>query len=323
MARNKITSTGKVKKKKWYPIFASKSFNEQILGESLLTEAEKLKDRYITINLSLLTRSFRDQNVSLLFKVDSVKENKGYTNLIGYNILPSFIKKFVRRDKSKVADSFIAKDKNGMKIRIKPLIITLNIASRSQRTEIRRIVKKQLKSIMEKTTLDDFVTNLIKKDIQRKLKSIIKKVMPIRHAEIRVVKYESLKYLGKQEILNEEIVEELKQEDNEAEAQVAEVVAEEKKPVKEVKAEAEAQVAEVVAEEKKPVKEVKAEEEPVEEIVKEPAKEEVKEGPAVEEVIGEEVEKSVEKAEDVPVKEVVEEKTIEEVKEPVTENKTE
>ena len=161
MTAKKKTITTKVKKKKWYPIHASKNFNEQLLGESLLTDAERMKGKFVKTNLSLLTKSMRDQNINLLFKVNLVKDSKGYSSLINYNILPSFIKRFVRRDKSKVADSFIVKDKDKNNVRVKPLVITGNVATRSQKTLIRKTVKSFTKTYFEKITLDDFINSLI------------------------------------------------------------------------------------------------------------------------------------------------------------------
>ncbi len=249
----KIITTAKVKKKKWYPIVATKGFNETILGESYLTEAAKLNNKFVTANLSTITSNFRDQNVNLTFKIVNVKDNRGHTFLVAYNILPSFIKRFVRRDKSKVADSFIVKDKDNNKVRVKPLVITGNVATKSQKTLIRKTVRNFTKTYFEKITLDDFVNSLIKKDFQRKLKSTLKKVMPIRHAEIRKVTYNDLKFKNfkKQDIVDEAVVDEIKKEDAEVEKEIvkketkAEPKPEVTKKPEEVKIEAEVPKAEV------------------------------------------------------------------------------
>jgi ribosomal protein S3AE len=279
MAKKKITIV-KVKKKKWYPIIATKSFNETVLGESYITEAAKLKDKFVTINLSKVTNNYRDQNINLTFKVTNVKDNKGITSLVSYNILPSFIKRFVRRDKSKIADSFILKDKEGRKIRMKPLVVTNTLATRAQKTLIRLAVRDFTKKYFEKLTFDTFIDSLMKKEFQKKLKFVLKKTMPIRYAEIRKASYDNLKFvsLHKQDMVDEDIVEEIKKADAEVEApKVEEVKVEKAEEVKaEVKVEAKPEVVET------------PKEEPKAEVKVEPAKEEA---PIVEEVATEEVKK--------------------------------
>jgi len=265
MAKKRNIAATKVKKKKWYPILASKSFNEKILGESFITEPEKLKNKFMKVNLSTITNNFRDQNINLTFKVQSVIDNKGHTALVNYTILPSFIKRFVRRDKSKIADSFIVKDKTGQRVRVKPLIITHNNATKSQKTEIRKITKNFLKAQIEKTDLESFVSELIKKFVQKKLRVPLKKIMPIKYAEVKTIGYDSVKLLlSKKEVLNksndllepkepvrEEIVKEIKKiEESKPETK--------KEEVKEVPKVEETKAPEVIPEEKTETKKEEA-----------------------------------------------------------------
>jgi len=203
MATKKKITTTKVKKKKWYPVLASKNFNEQLLGESYVSDPEQLNNKFININLSTLTNNFRDQNLNLTFKVNSVIESRARTILVRYTMLPSFLKRFVRRDKSKVSDSFIAKDKLGKKIRVKPLIITHNLAAKSQQTQIRKLAKDFTKQYLQKISFDDFVTELMRKFFQKKLRDVLKKITPIKFAEIRSAYYEVEKF-NKKETISEE-----------------------------------------------------------------------------------------------------------------------
>jgi len=246
MATKKKVITTKVKKKKWYPILASKNFNEQLLGESYVSDPEQLNNKFVNINLSTLTGNFRDQNLNLTFKVYSIVESKARTVLIRYTMLPSFLKRFVRRDKSKVTDSFIVKDKTGKRIRVKPLIITHNLAAKSQQTQLRKLVKDFTKKYLQKITFDDFIAELMKKMFQKNLRNVLKKVTPIKFAEIRSTYYETEKF-NKKVTINEEPEEvpilEVKEE---------KVVPEEVKEVKETK-----EIKEEVKQEVKETKEVK------------------------------------------------------------------
>lgn len=235
MATKKKITTTKVKKKKWYPILASKSFNEQLLGESHVSDPEQLNNKFINVNLSTLTNNFRDQNLNLTFKVNSVIESRARTVLVRYTMLPSFLKRFVRRDKSKVSDSFITRSKNGKKIRVKPLIITHNLATKSQQTQIRKLAKDFTKQYLQKISFDDFINDLMRKFFQKKLRNVLKKVTPIKFAEIRSAYYEIEKFI-KKETVSEQPKEAPKLEEVE-EKEIKEIaeVKEEKKEIKETK----------------------------------------------------------------------------------------
>jgi ribosomal protein S3AE len=151
----------------------------------------------------------RDQNINLTFQVDTVKENTGHTKLVKYAMMPSIIKRFVRRDKSKIADSFIARDKNNTPIRLKPLVITFRNATRSQKTAIRLMTRDFIKTYISKITFDNFVKDLLSYTFQKKLKASIKKIMPIRFSDIRIVEYANVKGIVRKKVkVEEEIPEE-------------------------------------------------------------------------------------------------------------------
>ena len=193
-----------------------------MLRESYVSDPEQLNNKFVNINLSTLTNNFRDQNLNLTFRVNSVVESRARTILVKYTMLPSFLKRFVRRDKSKVGDSFIARDKNNKRIRIKPLIITHNLAAKSQQTQIRKLAKDFTKKYLQKTSFDIFVNELIKKIFQKKLRDVLKKVTPIKFAEIRNAYYEIEKFTKKETIVD----------DDEALEHAEEVIEEEKKEAK-------------------------------------------------------------------------------------------
>ena len=186
-----------------------------------IDSVQKLKGKYVKTNLSVITRSMRDQNINLTFIVESVQESKGKTKLVKYGILDSFIKRFVRRDKSKVGDSFLTRDKKGNLLRIKPLIVTFNVATSAQKTKIRLTAREFIKDHMKRTDLDTFVSELMHNSFQRKLKAVLKKTMPVKHSEIRIVQYEKLNVVNilpnEVKVVDEEVVQELKKENSVAE----------------------------------------------------------------------------------------------------------
>ena len=95
MARPKA-SRGKLKKR-WFSLVAPKMFGNQSLGDIPSFTPESIVGRNITVNLMNLTRDMRTQNVNVSFSVGKVMGDKAYTDFVGYRIMPSAIKRLVKR----------------------------------------------------------------------------------------------------------------------------------------------------------------------------------------------------------------------------------
>ena len=187
-AKKRKTSVIKVKKKKWFPIHASEHFSHALLGETYINEESELAGKYITANLSTITKSMRKQNINVQFKVDKVEEGKAFTKIIGYSMIAAAVKRLVRRGRDKITDSFLAKTKNKEVLRIKPLIITSSKGTKALQTAIRlesrRIIRE---SVFSNDTAEVFA-ELVDGKIQKKMKEAIAKLTPVRSCEVRMAK---------------------------------------------------------------------------------------------------------------------------------------
>ena len=177
--------TTKIKKKRWYPILAPNIFGEKVIGESLLTESKLLLGKSISCNLMSLTNDVKSQHIYMSFIIREVKENKGFTEAVSYEISPTYIKRFVRRGKERIDDSFAFKTKDGRIMRVKPFLLTNSPASNSVLTKIRKALKQKIAEIITQNTYDDIFDGVVSYKIQKELKSEINKVFPVRTLEIR------------------------------------------------------------------------------------------------------------------------------------------
>jgi ribosomal protein S3AE len=255
----------KVKKKKFVKIIAPKQFNEQVMGESLVGDPRSLLGRYMKINMMSLTNDPKNQNVQIKLKINNLKQEDVTTEIRGYRLLPSFIKRLVRKDKRRVDDYFIVKTSDNKKLIIKTFLLTLNRTSKSVLTSLRKATKEAITQKAEKLSTEQFLTEVFQHRLQNVLRKELAKVYPLKQCEIK----------------NLDIVEEKKTEED---------IKKEQKPVeiKEVKeqkpAEEKKEVKEKAKKEQKPAeekKESKSEEsKEVKEEVKEEKKEEKKDGKA-------------------------------------------
>lgn len=216
MAKAKKISKVKIKKKRWFPVFAPKFLGQKELGESYLANSESAVGRNLKVNLKELTGSIKDQNIYVSLRIKEITGNNLQTEVTGYAYMPFFIKRLIRRNIGKIEDSFVLKTKDGKNIRLKPLIITVFAINKSLKTVIRKEVIKILSQEVSKSTFDNLIVELLKYKLQMELKKKLKKICPIREMIMRVAKLEERKKVKVIEVEKEDVVEAKKEEVKEA-----------------------------------------------------------------------------------------------------------
>jgi len=185
--KKKVTKAAKIKKKKWVQVLAPKIFNNVLLGETNVTEDEQVLTKSVKLNLGTVTNDMRKQGFLVRFDIVKLKEGKAHTALTGIAMTPSGMKRLIRRGRSKVEDSFLARLKDGEVVRVKPVVVTINSASKAAQTSIRLAVREKVKDILGKSTLDSFVNEVLQNKIQKLLKEVANKSHPTRTADIKAI----------------------------------------------------------------------------------------------------------------------------------------
>lgn len=187
MAPKKKVAKTKVKKKKWMPVLAPKLFNNVVLGETHIQADEQVLQKSITLNLSTVMNDMRKQGYMVRFDVIKAHEGKALTALTGLTMTPSGMKRMIRRGRTKIEDSFLARLKTGQIVRVKPLIITINRCSKPARTSIRLAIREKVKQVLKDSTMESFVKEVLDNKLQRVLKDIAMKHHPSRSVDIRAI----------------------------------------------------------------------------------------------------------------------------------------
>lgn len=186
MAKKVVKKAGKAKvKKKWVPVFAPKSFNGVSLGETHVGDPNAAIGKTIRANLMHIAGDMRKQGIEIRFDIVKVADGRAETAVTGYELLPTSMKRIVRRGRSKVADSFVTRTATKRRIRIKPVVITTNPASLSAERSIRLAVRERLKEHLGSMSFDKIVQELINFKLQRVIKEAAQKTHPIKTAEVR------------------------------------------------------------------------------------------------------------------------------------------
>lgn len=175
----------KLKKKQWYPIIAPKQFDNIVLGETLVYEPNQMMGKTLSHSLMNLANDTKRQNVNIHFKVIEIDDNKAKTKITGYVIIPSSVKRFVRRDSLKMDISFTCETADNILLRVKPLIVTKSDVKGSVAAKIRNNTVSFLVKTIKKMSYDEIINDLISHKLQGVMKENLNKIYPLKTCEIR------------------------------------------------------------------------------------------------------------------------------------------
>ncbi len=144
------------------------------------TNEEALHNSVVKIDM---TKNLRGKNVELRARV-MLKEGKLDGELISLIIVPSYIRRIMRRGIDYVEDSFEMSCKDA-KFRIKPFMITRSHVSRTVRNEIRTTARKFLESQLSIRSVKEIFSEIMTNKLQKNLSLKVKKIYPLALCEIR------------------------------------------------------------------------------------------------------------------------------------------
>ncbi len=175
----------KIKKKEWYTIRANDALNGAVLGESFVSDMQELIGKTIKVNLMQISNESRHQNVNVKFIVKSIVDKTALADIIGYEISPSTIKRFVRKEKKKLDLSFPCITSDGVTIRIKPIMVIKKNAKGSTQTQMRKHAVSYLTKTVQKLDFKNFFSDLVAGRIQDGLRKYVAKIYPAKILDIR------------------------------------------------------------------------------------------------------------------------------------------
>jgi small subunit ribosomal protein S3Ae len=173
------------KKKKWFKITAPSEFKGKNIGETVAAEPNDMVNRVLKVNLMSLLDDYKRQNVNIKFKVESVNDDNAVCKTIGYELIKSQSRRFTRKGADKMDDSFIAVSKDGVKLKIKPVVVTRHRVSVGVIKALRAKSKEYVLNKVKELDSKDVFQSVIQMKVQREMKVILNKVCPMGPCEIR------------------------------------------------------------------------------------------------------------------------------------------
>ncbi len=209
----------KWKAKSWYTILANDSFGKKEIGSSPASSPEEMVGRVSEASLSDITGDYKQSHVKLFFRVTKTEGDRAFTEFEGHEINQDYIRRMIRRRKTRIDLVVDAVTSDNVNIRIKPLIIVDRKVINNVETGIRNKVAEFLKAKVKEQPVGQFVVYMLSPQIYNDLYDQIKVIYPAKKIEIRSSEiFEPTKRVKREEKVEEEPVEE---EEEESEAGVA------------------------------------------------------------------------------------------------------
>ncbi|MFO8077443.1 MAG: 30S ribosomal protein S3ae [Thermoplasmatota archaeon] len=174
----------KWKAKSWYNVVAPASFDQVTIAETLSDEPNKLLDRVTEVSLQDLTNDFRKSHYKLLFKIHDVEDTTAHTQYIGHTLTSDYLRRMVRRKRSKVEAVYDITTRDGAKLRIKPFATTDRRIQSSQKKIIRDAMRKTIVKQAKASTLSEFIKTIIDGKLGKDIYQASKKLYPVKRIEI-------------------------------------------------------------------------------------------------------------------------------------------
>ena len=197
------------KAKQWYRIVAPDMFNGAELGETPAREPEMLIGRVSEVSYQDLTGDFTKAHIKLYFKINSIKGTDAGTEFIGHGMTSDYLRRLTRRRNTKIDDVVDVRTKDGYKIRIKTISISLGRISSSHQHLIRIKMEEVVRNKAAVSTMTELIKASINGELPKEIAKECKKIHPLKRVEVR-----KSEILEKPKITREELMEEKSEEES-------------------------------------------------------------------------------------------------------------
>jgi small subunit ribosomal protein S3Ae len=187
-ARARTTTARKVKdrwkSKNWYNVLAPPSFDNVTIAETLADTSEGLIDRITGVSLQDMTNDFRKSHITLFFRINKVEGTNAHTEFIGHTLTSDYLRRMIRRRKSKIDGVYDVTTRDQAVLRVKPFATTDKRIQSSQKKVIREAMKKTIFDQAKTNVMSDFIKIILDGRMGSEIYKNCKKLYPVKRIEI-------------------------------------------------------------------------------------------------------------------------------------------
>jgi small subunit ribosomal protein S3Ae len=178
--------------KEWYSINAPQYFGGTFLGSVPSDESGKLVGRIVETTLYDLTGDFSQQFLKLSFQITEVTGTDASTVFKGHEYSRDYLRSLVRRGSTRVDTIKEITTKDGYRLRLSVVALSVIRLNKMQITSIRRVAREVLTDKGTNLTFDQYAQEAVLGKIASDIYNIAKKIGPLRHVGVRKSKLISI-----------------------------------------------------------------------------------------------------------------------------------
>ena len=131
-----------------------------------------------------LTGDFSKQYIKLRFEIDNVAGEVANTKFTGHKTTTDYVRSMIRRGTSRIDASAIVKTKDGRRIKLQVLAVTIRRAKSSQQKYMRQVIEQLIKETAAEKSFDDLVKIVVNGKLASEIYHNAKKIYPLKRVEI-------------------------------------------------------------------------------------------------------------------------------------------
>jgi small subunit ribosomal protein S3Ae len=171
------------KEKQWYTITTPKEFGDAEIGTTPARDPDMLLKRRVESTLRELSGDFSKQYVKLKFQISEVAGSTATTRFMGHQVTSDYVRSMIRRGTSRIDAIVKAETKDGQKMKIHVLAITIKRAKSSQQRYIRETIEKLVVDAASQKNFVELVEDIIGGKMASYLYHEAKKIYPLKRVE--------------------------------------------------------------------------------------------------------------------------------------------
>ena len=177
--------TKKLKKKFPVEFIAPEVFKSKSLGSTNVSDLNGTVGKTIKMNMMYVAENVKFQNIRLTFKVEEVTSGKAKTQVSGYEQIPYYLSRFIKKGSDLIEKNCVIMTKDSKEVLVKLFIVTRDNVSQLVLTQVRSQVDEIIKREAQATNYEDFISNIVYGKLQHNLRAELKKITPIKVFEFK------------------------------------------------------------------------------------------------------------------------------------------
>jgi small subunit ribosomal protein S3Ae len=159
-------------------------FGEAEIGTTPARDPEILVKRRVESSMRELTGDFSKQYVKLYFQINDVAGDIANTKFVGHHVTTDYVRSMIRRGTSRIDTLSEITTKEGYKVNVHIIAITVKRAKASQQKFIRETMANLIQQAVDGKTFPEFVEGVISGKMASSIYHETKKIYPLKRVEI-------------------------------------------------------------------------------------------------------------------------------------------